>query len=408
MSAAFDAVVVGAGPAGLSAAAELAAAGGRCLTLEQGEPAAVRDRDRPRDVLSGVGGAGLFSDGKHSFFPSATALWTLPRRAALVEAFEATAALLARFGVEAGSFPEAAADGAPRGVWHAKEYPSIYLGLPERRRLIEELWSAGGERWTGARVEDAGRAGDELGLSVRRDGRLEEVRARSLIVAGGRWAPRSMRRWLEVLGVRYAFRRAEFGVRLEASAGSSLFTRLPGVDGKLRLIDPSGAYEVRTFCTCRGGEVVLGELDGLRAYSGRADGPPTGRSNVGLVVRTADPAVGAEVLRALESSSPEVLELREWREGGAARLARHFGERGAGLVIEALHRFEAFYPDLSREPVRVYAPVIEGVGEYPVDDGGLRLSPGVFVAGDSTGRFRGIVASMISGRYAARAVAQGR
>lgn len=49
----------------------------------------------------------------------------------------------------------------------------------------------------------------------------------------------------------------------------------------------------------------------------------------------------------------------------------------------------------------VFSPCIEGVGDFPVDGGALEVAPGVRVAGDLTGRFRGIVASMVSGRYAA-------
>ena len=59
-----------------------------------------------------------------------------------------------------------------------------------------------------------------------------------------------------------------------------------GADGKLRFLESD--CEIRTVCTCRDGEVVLGEAHGLSAWSGRADGAPTGRSNVGLVVRTSE------------------------------------------------------------------------------------------------------------------------
>src|SRR3954466_7761595 len=104
MSRPYDAVVVGAGPAGLSAAAEMTSAGARCLVIEQGPVHTARDRDAPEDVLAGVGGAGLFSDGKHSFFPAATELWRLPDRELLARAFEETRALLGRHGVAAPAF----------------------------------------------------------------------------------------------------------------------------------------------------------------------------------------------------------------------------------------------------------------------------------------------------------------
>jgi hypothetical protein len=47
------------------------------------------------------------------------------------------------------------------------------------------------------------------------------------------------------------------------------------------------------------------------------------------------------------------------------------------------------------------------VGDYPVDDGALQVAPGVWVVGDAVGRFRGIVASMISGRYVAARISGG-
>lgn len=398
---AYDTVIIGAGPAGLSAAAELGPHG-RCLVLDQGPPARARDRSAPRDLLSGVGGAGLFSDGKHSFFPSASALWTLPDARALAQSFDATAALLARFGVDAGPLALGPAPDVAPGVWQAKHYRSIHASLADRYRMIEELWSAGADRNTGARVVDAGRAGAEIVLAIERGSEREEVRAASVVVATGRWSPRWIRPWLEKLGVSFAFRRVEAGVRLEMRASHPLFAKLPGVDGKLRLVENDS--EIRTFCTCRDGEVILGEASGLRAFSGRADGLSTGRSNVGLLVRTADESLGRAMTRALDTAIPASFDLAAWRAIGPARLAPIFGARGADLLTVALGRFDAFCPELAGESVRVHAPVIEGVGDYPIDDGALGVAPGVYLAGDAGGRFRGIVAAMVSARYVARRI----
>jgi uncharacterized FAD-dependent dehydrogenase len=386
----FDAIVIGAGPAGLSAAAELA--GGSCLLVEAGPEARARDRASPIDLLAGVGGAGLFSDGKHSFFPSASALWQLPRAA---DAFEATARWLRGYGVEAGAFPSEPAPLVAPGGWRAKSYPSIYVPLEARFRMIDELWRS--EHLAGARVVDAARDASEIVITLDENGRRREKRARRLIVGAGRWSPRGIRGWLEKLGVRFAFRRMEWGVRLEAPADDPLFARLPGVDGKLLLVEAT--HELRTFCTCRQGEVVLGEAYGLRAFSGRADGPPSGRSNFGLVVRSLDPALSDETAAALAASTPRTLALPEC---DARSLESIFGARGAAAVAAALARFFAEYPPRDPRAVTVHAPAIEGVGHYPVDDGALQLAPGVFVCGDAGGRFRGIVAAMVSGRYAAR------
>src|SRR4051812_20411722 len=66
-----DTVIIGGGPAGLACARVLADQGRSCLVLEMGE------RHPLRGPVNGLGGAGLYSDGKFSFWPSGTALWQL-------------------------------------------------------------------------------------------------------------------------------------------------------------------------------------------------------------------------------------------------------------------------------------------------------------------------------------------
>ncbi|MDP2342133.1 MAG: FAD-dependent oxidoreductase [Deltaproteobacteria bacterium] len=405
----FDAVVVGAGPAGLSAAAELSTSGS-VLLIEQGPPAASRRRDVPEQVLSGVGGAGLFSDGKHSFFPSASALWTLPDRAALQQAFASTAALLRAHGIDAGPMPQPTTTTtlAP-GSWQEKLYPALYVPFAERLRCIEQLWSTAADRRLEARVVGAVRDGQRIVLDVESPQGSEQVAAGAVVVATGRWSPRWTRPWLTALGATYAFGRVEFGVRIETAASAELFARLPGVDGKLRFVDTSAEFagtEFRTFCTCREGEVVLGRAEGVSAFSGHADGPRSGRSSVGLLARSTSSSSSA--WGRLGQAAPERLSLRAWRAGGAQRLSSTLGERGAEVLWRGLQHLLAWCPSLVElEDAEVFSPCIEGVGDYAVDDGSLQVAPNVFVVGDAGGRFRGIVASMISGRYAALKIAAG-
>jgi thioredoxin reductase len=73
----LDVIIIGAGPAGLAAGFVLNEGKRRYLILEKGKDIVARDVNNPKDVSTGIGGGGLFSDGKLSFPPSASSLWSL-------------------------------------------------------------------------------------------------------------------------------------------------------------------------------------------------------------------------------------------------------------------------------------------------------------------------------------------
>jgi 2-polyprenyl-6-methoxyphenol hydroxylase-like FAD-dependent oxidoreductase len=287
-----DVVVIGAGPAGLSAAAELARTHD-CLLVDLGRDADQRDRDDAADILAGIGGAGLFSDGKHSFWPSASALWTLPDQAVLADAFDRTAALLARHGVIASAWHPTTPDPPTPGAWHSKNYPSIYMSLPDRMAAIAELASACPQRWTGARVLAAAREPEHLRLTIARAGTLHDIHTKTLVVATGRLSPRWIRPWLT------AARRALHLPPPRVRPAHRVACRLPAVPAARAAPTPSSASATSTprarpgpsacVATARSSSAARSPTSPtISAWSGRADGPPSGRSNLGLLVRTSD------------------------------------------------------------------------------------------------------------------------
>ena len=141
-----DVLVVGGGPAGLSAAAACRARRCDYLLIEAGNRVGLRNHNVQRSLGSGVGGSGLYSDGKFSFFPSASALWSLRDHRALEESWRWFASLVAGFDVEADTLPDLAAlpaipliNGAGSNPFDRKEYRSAYMSYAARRRLIECL-----------------------------------------------------------------------------------------------------------------------------------------------------------------------------------------------------------------------------------------------------------------------------
>jgi uncharacterized protein len=394
-------IVLGAGPAGLAAGATATERGAGCVVLDRGGPLSRRSRGRPADLVVGVGGAGLYSDGKFSFAPSASALWHLQPRELLEESYQWVAALLRRHGVPAPPFSEEMAEAARNDDGSLKPYPSRYMSPQDRLSLVNSLADEIGARLEAGTAWDL--AIDESGvvaaaLSERR------IRASAAVVATGRFGPLD-----GVRGVDTRFRRVEVGMRVEQGADEFAMDLPPYsslLDPKWIESSSDGRLEWRTFCCCRRGEVVDTLFGDLTTVSGRADGPETDRSNFGLNVRFLDEPEALDALRSILTAARgaplrvEAAELLDERQDG--RVAKAIGATVAGALAAGL---EALGEATGRSfrAARLHLPALEGVGYYPVVDDTLRVAPAVWAAGDATGRFRGLVPALVSGRMAALA-----
>lgn len=411
-------MVVGAGPAGLSAAAELASNGIDVQLVDLGDEASARDRDDPSSVITGVGGAGLFSDGKFSFYPSASGLWSTSDRDLLDLARDRTDRFLALHevsAIEPASRPDSASDHGP-SRWTNKPYPSVYASLSTRAAMTRDLFSLATKHapaWLHTRWRSVAPSTvrDHVELTCVRDGQPVSIVAKHVVLCLGRYTPILLEHAAPNGFVPRVFRRVEVGLRLEDSARSPLFSSLEGTDPKLIAGAPSDSVSWRTFCCCRDGEVVHTRFDGINSTSGRADGPRSGRSNLGINVRVHDRDLALAALPALiEGARMHPVSLPLWplirNRGGRDVVSKILGTTLANLAIDGLRSFVDQMPHTPSEHAVVHAPAIEGLGMYPNDDGALRVSENLWVAGDGTGRFRGIVAAMISGRLAAIQIAR--
>jgi uncharacterized protein len=411
----YDVVIVGAGPAGLSANHALRNSSLRVLLLEEGTAAEARDRTKPIELLQGVGGAGLYSDGKHSFFPAATRLWTLDS-VRLHAALGDTVAILKQVEapIDAAIISQPSDEQTLQGsAWVKKNYPSVYLSIEQRLKMIEALQMGGVKVFQGRLVNAKRLPNNTIHVSVAAPvtasvGRnvARSIVTRNLILATGRFSPLFSRQWLPQLGVSFAFQRLEFGVRFETHHEHPLFEMLQknkcGVDAKLKF-QLSPGVALRTFCTCRRGTVALGHTQGVESYSAHADIEHSDLSSIGLCVRITDESLAAHLSKGLYKTRATSFTLDE--KTLDLQLAKIFESDAAQLLGEAIRTFIDSFPALrGNGAVKVYAPLIEGVSDYAVHDEALRIAPHVFVAGDMTGSFRGLVASMVSARYVAGVV----
>jgi uncharacterized FAD-dependent dehydrogenase len=410
----FDVAIIGGGPAGLAAAAGLTGTGLSVALIDGGKSVDTRDRENPHDATHGHGGAGLFSDGKFSFFPSATELWTLPRETDLRAAYDWACRLLSSAGLDTPPFPDdPTAYTVGAGEWVLKEYPSDYISLPDRLQLTADMVrDVDATVLTELKVESAeyDAATDTFRLALRdKEGVASAMTAHRLIVATGRFGPLG----LKELTRHRSFRRLEVGFRIQQSADRAFFRHMTQLDPKLRFREKDDSVEWRTFCVCRQGEAVLTETNGLWTVSGRSDCPATGLSNLGFNTRIQDEDLAANALApALEAMSDRksffqtsMLGALNEEPEAIATLDRVYGPQLREIMMRGLARLVDHFPDLHDDQAQLVGPTLEGVGWYPKVDGDLRLlDTPAWIAGDACGLFRGIVAAMISGHYAADSV----
>jgi hypothetical protein len=395
----------------------LAAKGFSVFVADSGLDATTRDHSNPKHLGMGVGGCGLFSDGKFSFRPSATKLWALEGVADLGVAEAWTLDRLRAVGLGSLDIPatrtsDVRLDGATR-----KRYPSLYLSLPARRQLVDGLVrECGGGVNTQTTVLRLGlSASGTLRCLLRSSDRGEvQIDARAAILATGRMGPIA---WSNVFPEgRMVFRRVELGVRIDHPSGVGPLAAYADPDVKIVYGGTDPDAEWRTFCSCRGGQVVGISYSSLAAYSGRADAGPGDRFNFGLNLRLADPGTAASAWAALlraqgglvagELPPPvRLVDVLASPESQAqpemvAAVAAHFGG-GWQPLVDGVRRITDGFPELVEADTLVYGPAIEGVGYYPDVDNTLRAAPHpIWVAGDASGLFRGNTAALVSGYYA--------
>jgi hypothetical protein len=413
---AVDVLVIGAGPAGLAAAQSLTAAGARFLVVEAGRPVRHRDRDQHADMTAGHGGAGLYSDGKFSFYPSATELWALPDQDHLRSAYDWTAGILEGAGLDVPPYPEQpSAFSFGAGEWILKDYPSFYLPLDARVRMTEHLIaSLSGPVFSETRVERLTRT-DEAVLVEVTGGSLGDtvISASQVIVASGRFGS------LDTYDLKLDmhFERLEVGFRIEQPSDDAFFKALKQVNPKLRYQSKDQRIEWRTFCACRDGETVNSDTLGLWTVSGRADCPTSGRSNVGFNTRILDEHEALRILPHLLTSmaSPASyfdLSVQDVMSSGSPARRKVEAVYGATLwpmMERGLEKLIAHFDSADFSAARLIGPTLEGVGWYPTTEPNLRVPDmPLWFAGDSCGRFRGIVAGLVSGHYVASCAADAR
>ena len=451
----FDVIIVGGGPAGLFAAHWLSEHSSlRVLLIDKGKPPLKRhcpigDRGcvhcRPCNILCGVGGAGLFSDGKLNFIHKLgkTDLTQFLGLAEACQLIDETEAIFNRYGMDGQVFPtdmDAARTIRKEARKHGIDLLLIrqkHLGSDNLPRHIEamarEIEARGVLFHHSENVRDLlVEHGRVTGVVTDRD----TYAAESVILAPGRVGAEWMGAIAGRNGIGLSQRGIEVGVRVEVH--NEIMQDLCQIIYDPTFFIRTARYDdqTRTFCTNFGGFVALENYQDFVCVNGHAlmdrKSANTNFAFLSKVILT-DPvednqAYGESIgkLATLIGGGRPILQrygdLRRGRRSTWNRIRNSYieptlinvvcgdiamalPERILTNLVDGLERLNQVIPGVANDETLLYAPEIKFFATQVETDSHLETAVrGLFVAGDGPGVAGNIVSAAATGLIAARAI----
>ena len=452
----YDVVIIGAGPAGMFAANELADHDLRVLVIDEGRDIGKRNcpmnsvkqciHCKPCDIMCGVGGAGTFSDGTLNLRPDIggnIAELTGDQESAW-ELVEYVDSIFIRHGApEDVSIPKSseveelkrrAASVGARFI----EIKQRHIGSDNAPALIanfkHELDEKGIEFLLNTNVEDLLVENDMCRGILLSDGK--SIKSHYTILApgrvGGKWVNELVKR--HSISAKYGG--IDIGVRVEVPAIiMDPVTRI-NRDPKFHIQTQRYDDFVRTFCTNEHGFVVKEEYEGFIATNGHSmRKTESENTNFAFLVHielthpienTTKYARSVAKLATTIGGGKPVLQrigdLRRGRRSTEKRIARNpvvntlkdvtpgdismaMPHRIVMDIIEGLETLNKIIPGVASDSTLLYAPEIKFYAMQVHVNRGMETNlKNLFAAGDGTGLSRDIVNASATGVLAARGI----
>jgi hypothetical protein len=437
----YSVVVIGAGPAGLFAAYELQKRGiSKVLLLEKGKKVLKRN---PQEVLCGVGGAGLFSDGKLNFTPKLgktdlTEFLALKEAQKLVEEVEM---IFQEFGMDGLTYPldmKKAHDYRAQAQRFGLDLQLIkqkHLGsdnLPGYIAKMEDfLAKKGVEIMTECEVlEIVVEKEKVVGLKTAQ-GLIETEK---VIVAPGRAGNHWLTHELERSGLALEQKAIEVGIRVETTA--EVLREICSViyDPTFYLHTPTFDDQLRTFCTNPAGFIAAEKYKEFVCVNGHAYAHKSSPNanfalldKVSLTEPVTDTIAYGESICKLASTIgggkpilQRYVDFKRHRRSTWERIAKCYigptlkevtpGDIGMALpfrivtnLIEGIEKLDKMLPGLASDATLLYAPEVKFFSVRPKVTEELETEiKGLYVAGDGAGISGNIVGAAATGIIAAR------
>jgi len=454
----YDVIIVGGGPAGLFASYYLGKNTDlRILLIEKGKNVPNRNcpinddlacvQCKPCNILSGIGGAGLFSDGKLNYIPKLgktdlTQFMSLRAASALIDETES---IFNRFDMDGPVYPTDM-EGAKNIRKEAKRYGIDLLLIKQKHlgseslpghiaQMTEYIKSKGVKIHTSETVREV----------VVKNGRVKGVKtnrgtyhAAAVILAPGRVGAEWMGQIAEKNGIGVTHRGIEVGVRVEVH--NDIMQDLCDIIYDPAFFIQTRKYDdqTRTFCTNPGGFVTLENYSDFVCVNGHAyrqrKSENTNFAFLSKVVLTEpvtdNQSYGESIgsLATLIGGGKPLLQrfgdLKRGRRSTWNRVKKGFIEPTLTNVVcgdiamalperiltnlsEGLEKLNLVVPGVANDETLLYAPEIKFFARQVETSPQLETKiKGMYVAGDGPGVAGNIVSAAATGLIPAKAIVE--
>jgi hypothetical protein len=439
----YDVIVVGAGPAGMFATYELTEKFPKykIALIDMGDRVEKRS---PKDVMSGIGGAGTFSDGKLHLTAllSHEKAFHLEKRPKYQKVLDYVDEIFTKFGVDAQSYPKETRDAEDLVDEAMKNDIELVLrkvkhvGTDKLKNVVlkfqKYLEEKGVEILDNTEVVDLIIEKEKIkGVETKKG---EKFETSNVLIAPGRVRARWLQDLAKKLGIEYVYDKVEVGVRVEFPA--HIMKRQAEALYEMIYRVRSNTYHdiVRTFCVCPNGLVAKEEYEGYICVNGHSNSDHLSKnSNFALLceVNLTKPVENsiayaksiAEVASTIGGKKPILQSLEDLRSGRRStwsRLEKSFvdpsltdvtpGDIAMALpyrivqnIKEALITLDKVMPGINSGSTLLYAPEVKFRSSKISTKKNLETKiKGLYVAGDGAGLSGSITGAAVTGVLFAR------